>query len=147
MFSPTEDELETRRDTIAARVRRLLVRRGLWHEDDDGGQPAETDDAAPLTDLYETSVAQRAASGRPLPRVGTTLPIEPGTELGARVRVRVGFDLHAGVVVRARRRDRRLEHLCRYLLRPALASERLRNRCTSPVFASPRARATLDGCN
>jgi hypothetical protein len=35
-----------------------------------------------------------------------------------------GFSLHADVAVRAHRRDQ-LERLCRYLLRPALALERL----------------------
>jgi hypothetical protein len=35
-----------------------------------------------------------------------------------------GFSLHADVAVRAHRRDQ-LEHLCRYLLRPPLALERL----------------------
>jgi hypothetical protein len=35
-----------------------------------------------------------------------------------------GFDLHAGLIVRAGHRDR-LERLCRYTLRPPLAQERL----------------------
>jgi Putative transposase len=35
-----------------------------------------------------------------------------------------GFDLHAGLVTRAGQRDR-LERLCRYALRPALAQDRL----------------------
>jgi hypothetical protein len=35
-----------------------------------------------------------------------------------------GFDLHAGLLVRAGHRDR-LERLCRYALRPPLAQERL----------------------
>ena len=52
------------------------------------------------------------------------MPLEPGTRLGAERRERGGFDVHAGVVVGAGARDR-LEHLCRYLLRPALAADRL----------------------
>ena len=39
-----------------------------------------------------------------------------------------GFDLHAGIVVRAGERER-LERLCRYTLRPPVADARLRVGC------------------
>jgi hypothetical protein len=56
-------------------------------------------------------------------RVGDGLPSAPGTQ-GPRHAHLEGFDLHANVWVGARDRAR-LEQLCRYLLRPPLAGERL----------------------
>ena len=50
--------------------------------------------------------------------------LEAGTQTGLKRRMEGGFDLHGGVVVRAEDRAR-LEHLCRYLLRPALSTDRL----------------------
>jgi hypothetical protein len=126
--APSDDELRGLCDTIERRVKRLLVRRGLWVDDDTGGRPAEVDELPPLAALYEASVRQRAEGGEragaPLRRVGAMMSLEAGTLVGGERRTQGGFDLHAGVVVRADDRER-LEHLCRYLLRPPLANERL----------------------
>jgi hypothetical protein len=123
---PTVDEIDALSDRIAARVRRLLVRRGIWEEDLDGGRLL-VDEMPALGDLYDASVRGVEGSGpragRPLAREGTRFALEPGTSLGRRPRDH-GFDLHASVVVGAKRRDR-LEALCRYLLRPPLSDDRL----------------------
>ena len=67
--------------------------------------------------------AMGARAGRPLRKI-----VLPGLarDEGRRTHERGvnGFDLDIGPVVRADERGR-LERLCRYLLRPALASERL----------------------
>jgi hypothetical protein len=122
--APRADELDSLTATIAARIHRLLVRRGLWLEDDEGGRPADVDELPALASIYEASVTQRSETGAPLRRVGATMSLEAGTLVGAERRAHGGFDLHADVVVRAGNR-RRLEHLCRYLLRPPLANDRL----------------------
>jgi hypothetical protein len=50
-----------------------------------------------------------------------------------------GFDLHAGLIVRAGRRDR-LERLCRYTLRPPLAQERLHRTGDGEIWLALRHR-------
>ncbi|MGF1468571.1 MAG: transposase [Sandaracinaceae bacterium] len=124
---PTDDEVADLADTIAARVRRLLVQRGVWEDDLDGGR-LQVDEPPALADLYEAAVRGVAASGpragRPLERQGTRFALEPGSAFRDGGRPDHGFDLHASVVVSAKRRDR-LEALCRYLLRPPLSDARL----------------------
>jgi len=122
--TPTAEELERIAERIAYRAEAHLVAEGLWERDEDGGRPADADEPPELADVYERSVLQRDAEGRSLPRIGVTMPLEPGTALGAARRRRGAFDLHAGVVVGAKRRER-LECLCRYLLRPSLSADRL----------------------
>jgi len=50
-----------------------------------------------------------------------------------------GFDLHAGLVVRAGHRDR-LERVCRYALRPPLAQERLHRTRDGEIWLTLRHR-------
>jgi hypothetical protein len=50
-----------------------------------------------------------------------------------------GFDLHAGLVVRAGHRDR-LERVCRYALRPPLAQERLHRTSDGEIWLTLRRR-------
>jgi Putative transposase len=50
-----------------------------------------------------------------------------------------GFDLHAGLVVRAGQRDR-LERVCRYALRPPLAQERLHRTSDGEIWLTLRHR-------
>ena len=52
-----------------------------------------------------------------------------------------GFDLHAGLTVRAGQRDR-LERLCRYTLRPPLAQERLHGTSEGEIWLTLRHRWT-----
>jgi len=55
---------------------------------------------------------------------GSCFALEPGSAFRNGGRPDHGFDLHASVVVGAKRRDR-LEALCRYVLRPPVSDERL----------------------
>ena len=126
MRGPSDDELRALCRDIERRVRRLLVACGLWEDDDEGGQPLALDgDPEPLGDLFAASVRQRTGTG---PRVGarvTRLRRAAPRASSGRHKARVsGFDLHAGVTVGKKRRDRR-EELCRTLLRPPLAADRL----------------------
>jgi hypothetical protein len=124
--APTDGEVEALLGVIRKRVLRLLVRRGLLCE-----EPSESLDepeAPPLHALYAASVRQRVAMGR---RAGATvlrLGDAPTTKAAPPKRRRQarlgGFDLHANTSVRAKSRPK-LECLCRYLLRPPVAENRL----------------------
>ena len=62
-----------------------------------------------------------ARAGQPVRRLRSAAAVQATTPRCARLE---GFSLHADVAVPAHARQR-LEHLCRYLLRPPLALERL----------------------
>jgi hypothetical protein len=115
----------------ARRVLRCLQKRGLENEDD----PLVTDDPL-LATLMSASIRSRIATGpeagEPWQRVGDRVElIEVGegttagpSEMPPRCVREGGMSLHADVSVPARDR-RRLERLCRYMARPALAIDRL----------------------
>lgn len=113
---------------IARRIERLLGRRGLGPTAD----PEEADtlrrDQPLLAELYAASIQGRIALG---PRAGHRITaLEDGTEEDSYVLTSPrcasvnGFSLHANVCIPARAR-RQLENLCRYVARPAVATERL----------------------
>ena len=115
--------------TVEPGIARLLDRRGLWDRDDSAGEAdAWADEAPVLAGLAAASVQGTVALG---PHRGARLrrlgdPPEAGDALadgGCHARAN-GFDLHAGLVVPAGQRER-LERLCRYVLRPPVAQERL----------------------
>ena len=82
------------------------------------------------SDIDEPALASapdRAVRGEGVRRHGPGNGEEHDTrDAGWKIKARVDeFDLDASVVIAPEKRDR-LEHLCRYLLRPALAEKRLR---------------------
>ena len=99
----------------------------------DTGQPYLTsealggDDETPMHQLLGSSVTYRIAVG---PQKGNkvftllTLPDGGDEPFTTRVGNVAGFSLHAGVATRAHERDK-LERLCRYITRPAIATKRL----------------------
>jgi len=128
---PPPDDAEVVRvvGQVAARIARLLERRGLGPDAD----PADADplsvDEPLLADLYGASVASRIATGRragqPVIRVGDCIDPDVVPELDAeRCANASGVSLHANIAVPARDR-KRLERLCRYVARPPVATERL----------------------
>jgi hypothetical protein len=96
---PTDADIAGLLTRTYRRVRRLLSRRGRWADAEAGSDPFAAQE--PLF----ASAADVVTTGRRSARLE-------------------GFSLHADVAVPARRRDQ-LERLCRYLLRPPLARERL----------------------
>ena len=110
-------------------VLRLLRRRGVLGEPEEGDAPdplAET--SLVLAGITSAAVQGRSALGpRPGARVlqiGRVPGLRWITSTGPRQAHLDGFDLHANVAVAADNREA-LEPLCRYVLRPPIAQERL----------------------
>ena len=128
---PPPDDAEVARVTerIARRIHALLERRGLGPEaDPDEADPLRRDQPL-LAELYGTSVQGRIATG---PRAGQRVStvgdradaeslMVPGSPRCAST---FGINVHANVCIPARDRQR-LERLCRYCARPAVATERV----------------------
>jgi hypothetical protein len=118
--------------TIRQRVQRLLVRRGLEPGDDETGPTDRLVDESPvLAGIVGASVQGRVAlgsrAGARVRRLGDARDTATVTSRGPRQAHLGGFDLHANVRVSANDRAG-VERLCRYVLRPPFAQERLRLR-------------------
>ena len=115
-------------DKIITRLMRLLTRQGLLIADEGMTYLAEPDSVPALTPLQAASCTYRIALG---PRAGQkvlslrSLPRTDKPSMSGLCANAHGFSLHAGVRCSADQR-RELEHLCRYITRPAIANERLR---------------------
>ena len=124
--APTDEEVEALLGLVRGRVVRLLVRRGLLSKEPEEG--LDEHEAPPLHALYAASVRQRVAMGRragaTVLRLGDPPTAKPAPPKGRRQARLGGFDLHANTSVRAKNRPK-LERLCRYLLRPPVAEDRL----------------------
>ena len=110
---------------------RFLTRQGYLIEEQGMTYLAEADTDRALAPLQAASCTYRIALG---PRAGQkvlSLQSLPSAARPSAPELRVnahGFSLHAAVRWRADQR-KELEHLCRYITRPAIANERLkRNR-------------------
>src|ERR671919_700783 len=126
--APTIEELEALLLKIITRVMRLLTRQGFLIEEQGMTYLAEVDKDPVLTPLRTASCTYRIALG---PRAGQKVlslqslpsqarPSAPDLRANAH-----GFSLHAAVRWGADQRAD-LEHLCRYITRPAIANERLK---------------------
>jgi hypothetical protein len=105
-------------------VRRLLIRRGREADEDTGTDPFAAQEprfARAVAASLQGRVALGPRAGQPVRRLRSAAAVTPAGRCSALVE---GFSLHADVAVPARRRDQ-LERLCRDLLRPPLAVERL----------------------
>ena len=125
---PTDTEVGRLLTTIRARVLRLLARQGLGPDAEVSRSDPVGEESPALAGLSVASVQGRVALG---PRAGAramALGRDPEAHWvisgGPRHAHLEGFDLHANVTVRGEDRAG-LEQLCRYLLRPAVAQDRL----------------------
>jgi hypothetical protein len=130
--APTDAEVAAALATIRHRVQRLLVRRGLEPADDATGPADRLADESPvLAGIVGASVQGRVAlgprAGARVRRLGAERDTAAVTPRGPRQAHLAGFDLHANVLVSANDRAG-VERLCRYVLRPPFAQERLRLR-------------------
>jgi hypothetical protein len=125
---PTSYELAQLTHTIAHRLARYLERRGLLVRDaEDSFLALDNSDEDPMDQLRGHSITYRIAVG---PQQGRkvftlqTLPDERDADSTPAVGNVAGFSLHAGVAAKADQREK-LERLCRYITRPAIAKKRL----------------------
>jgi hypothetical protein len=127
--APTPEDLDEITHTIAKRVSRYLERAGYLYRD------AETEylDLVPDEDdamqgIIGASVAYRLAFGPNAGRKALTLQAVPATDARQKsselVSKQSGLSLHAGVACKSNQR-KKLERLCRYITRPAIAERRL----------------------
>ena len=126
--APSPGELQSLVERIAVRVGRHLERLGVLVREEVGSHLAlesrSPEDA--LADLQGHSILYRIALGPQRGRKAFTLQslAAASDRVGERVAQAHGFSLHAGVSARADERGK-LERLCRYISRPAVATERL----------------------
>lgn len=123
--APTDEEIGTVLARVHARVQRLLRRRGRMPEEPSPSDPVA--EQMPLLAGYAAAsiqelVATGPRAGHPVRRLRSAAAVVDGDK--PRCARREGFSLHANVALPAHAREQ-LEHLCRYLLRPPLALERL----------------------
>lgn len=118
---------------VRRRIVRIAQRHGIDLEGDgivDGSRRDEIAEESPLlAGLAAASVEGRSAigadAGSRAVRLGRAPETTPDDGSGAPCHAHIaGFDLHAGVAVPAGDRQR-LEHLCRYVLRPPIAQDAL----------------------
>ena len=126
---PSDAEVARLLTIIRARVRRLLRRRGLASQEDVIPPDPLAEESLSLAGISAASVQGRIALGRRAGARVWRLGHDPEAvwvaSTGPRQAHLEGFDLHANVWVPATNRAR-LEELCRYLLRPPVAQDRLR---------------------
>jgi len=124
---PTAEQLQTLLNQIIKRVMKLLTRLGYLVEEQDRLFLAETDTDAAMAPLQSAACTYRIAFG---PRAGQKVlslqsvprfDAQPTQQLCANAQ---GFSLHAEVRCAMNRRHK-LEQLCRYITRPAIANDRL----------------------
>jgi Putative transposase len=134
---PSDEDVAQVLATVRSRVGRLLSRRQLEPEDDNAPPDPLTETSPVLAGLVAASVQGRVAlgphAGARVRRLGDEPDLGHVTSRGPRQAQLDGFDLHADVWVPANDRAR-LERLCRYLLRPPLARDRVRLRADGRVL-------------
>ena len=127
--SPTTEQLQRLLSQIIQRIMKALTRNGALIEEEGMSYLAEMETDAALSPLQSAACTYRIALG---PRVGqkvltlktiSTQNTQPQENKKYCVNAH-GFSLHAGVRCAMNQR-KELEHLCRYITRPAIANERL----------------------
>ena len=123
---PSDDDIKRLTETVAERVIRLLVRRGVLDETAGTVDPL-TEEEPVLAGLLQASVLGTSAVGD---RVGKRIRRVLGDPASGQRTGRLcfasrGFSLHAARREKAENRER-LEELTRYVLRPPLANNRLK---------------------
>ncbi|MGH8604679.1 MAG: transposase, partial [Gammaproteobacteria bacterium] len=125
--APTVGQLQALLTRIMKRIMKLLTREGYLIEEQGMTYLGDTDPEAALAPLQQAACTYRIALG---PRAGQkvltlqTLPSQAVRPSQQRCVNEQGFSLHAEVCCAAHQR-KKLEHLCRYITRPAIANERL----------------------
>ena len=126
---PTPEDLDTITYTIAKRVSRYLEREGYLYRDAESEYlDLVPDEEDAMHGIIGASIAYRLAFGPNQGKKALTLQAVPTSDNSAKsselVSKQAGFSLHAGVACKSHQR-KKLERLCRYITRPAIAEQRL----------------------
>jgi len=124
---PTVKEIEEVLTKIIAKLTKYLERQKIIIRDTEDGFQIPIPDEDTLSKLQATSVTYRFATGKSKGKKAMVLKSVTDNDHTATkglVAKNSGFSLHAGVATKAHERDR-LEKVCRYIARPAVAEERL----------------------
>lgn len=128
---PTDDEIKSMVLTLAKRIIRFLKKKGYFQDEVETAMPEEeVAQSELLPELQAASVQSRIAlgerKGQRVRRLGSLEWSDISPELkGPQCAQAVGFSLHAAVYCAPWERGK-LEKLCRYISRPAVAEERLK---------------------
>jgi len=126
---PTCEDLDVIAHTIARRVSRFLEKAGYLVRDAESEYlDLMQDEEDAMVAIVGASITYRLAFGPNAGRKALTLQTVPvrtesrkGSDL---VTKQAGFSLHAGIACKSHQR-KKLERLCRYITRPAIAERRL----------------------
>jgi hypothetical protein len=133
--APNAEQLRILLNQIIKRIMKLLTRQGYLVEEQDRLFMAETETDPAMSPLQSAACTYRIALG---PRAGQkvvtlqTVPSIDAQQSLQRCANAQGFSLHAEVRLAMNRRQK-LEQLCRYITRPAIANERLKLNRTGDV--------------
>lgn len=129
--APTIAELGQVLDKIITRVIKYLERQKIIVKDESEEEAQKfqfsLDEGDTFSQLQSSSVAYRFATGPSKGKKAIEIKTVPDRDHSAKtglVAKTSGFSLHAGVAAKANERDK-LERICRYIARPALAEGRL----------------------
>jgi hypothetical protein len=127
VHAPTTTELQALLLRIIKRLMKFLTRKGFLIEEQGISHLDDSDPDRALGPLRAAACTYRIALG---PRAGQkvltlqTVPSQAAPPTQQRCVNAHGFSLHAEICCAADQR-KKLEHLCRYITRPAIANERL----------------------
>ena len=134
--APTTEQLHTLLNQIIKRIMKLLIRTGYVIKEEGMTYMAETDESDnAMSPLQSAACTYRIALG---PRAGQkvlslqTVPSLEALDRPQRCVNQQGFSLHAAVRCAMNQRNK-LEQLCRYITRPAIANEQLKRNSAGDV--------------
>jgi len=128
--APAKTDLEAVLQQLSTRLARMLVKEGVLAQDTENSYlTLDHLETNPMQQVQGHSITYRIAigpqQGRKVFTLQTLLPRQGEEDDRFRPVAKAGgFSLHAGVAVRAHDR-KKLEHLCRYVARPAVSEQRL----------------------
>ena len=124
--APTNDEMKEVLEKIIQKTIKLLEKQGIIKRDEEDKLQLNLEEDDALAKLQQGAVTYRFAIGPNKGKKALTLKVVTEDHSGVRnlVANHSGFSLEAGVAFRGFQRDK-IEKLCRYIARPAVANERL----------------------
>ena len=134
--APTPTELTEVLNKIIQRTVKLLEKHGLIAKDEEDHLQFELEEDDSLARLQAGAATYRFTLGPNKGKKALTLKTSPDEDHQSKqglVAKNSGFSLHAGVFIAGSERDK-IEKLCRYIARPAVALERLSLGSTGQVI-------------